>query len=81
MGVIINDKKNCFKVNKEKAYNNSIKFTNQLYSILGTSCNRMLIGKTFYKGLVLPNIIYASDVILYSKHELNELQKTDNKAY
>ena len=30
--------KNLFEIYKEKANNNSITFTNQLYSVLGTEC-------------------------------------------
>ena len=41
----------------------------------------MLIGKTFNKGLALPNILYANDVILYNKLEIKKLQVVDNKAY
>ena len=41
----------------------------------------MLKGKTFWKGLVIPNILYANDVIVFNKTELNNLQTSDNKAY
>ena len=41
----------------------------------------MLIGKTFWKGAVLPNILYGSDVINYNASELSNIQVIENKAY
>ena len=40
----------------------------------------MLIGKTFCKGLLLPNILCGKDIIVYNKSELEQLQKLNNKA-
>ena len=41
----------------------------------------MLIGKTYWKGLVLPNVLYGSEIIVFTKGELNRLQICDNQAY
>ena len=81
LGITIDNKRKCFKSHKVNLFNKALKYTSQIYSILGNACNRMLIGKTFYKGLVLPNILYASDVITFTESEINDLQKMDNKAY
>ena len=57
------------------------KFVNQIYSILGNSCNRMLIGKTYWKGLVLQVLLYCTEIIVFNEEELKKLQTCDNKAY
>ena len=80
LGVMVENKRKMFQGHKIKSFDKGIQFGNQLYSILGNSYNRMLIGKTFYKGLVLPNILYGQDIIVYNKSELEQLQKFDNKA-
>ena len=86
LGVIVENRRKMFLVwkclisYKIKSFDKGIQFGNQLYSILGNSYNRMLIGKTFYKGLVLPNILYEQDIIVYNKIELEQLQKFYNKA-
>ena len=80
LGVIVENKRKMFQGHKMKSFDKGIQFGNQLYSILGNSYNRMLIGKTFYKGLVLPNILYGQDIIIYNKSELEQLQKFYNKA-
>ena len=55
--------------------------TNTLYSVLGSACNKMLIGKTFWKGLAMPGFLYAQEVLNYSNSELESLQRADNKAH
>ena len=57
-----------------------IKLSNQVYTTLGSSCNRMLIGKTFWKGLALPKLLYASETIFYTR-DLEKLPTFDNRAY
>ena len=41
----------------------------------------MLIGKTYWKGLALPKILYATESIPFNKKELDKLQVIDNRAY
>lgn len=57
------------------------KMSNVLYSVLGRSCNRMLIGKTFWKGMALPYFLYGQEAILYNKGQIQKLQLTENKAF
>ena len=80
-GVLIDDKRGLFKSQKERIFNEAIKFRNQLFSVLGNCCNRLLFGKTYWKGLILPNLLYGNDVITFNKNELERLQKHDNAAY
>ena len=41
----------------------------------------MLIGKTFWKGLALPKLLYATECIPFNQKELDKLQVIDNRAY
>ena len=41
----------------------------------------MLIGKTYWKGLVLPNILYGTDVMGMRCDDIKKLQTLDNTAY
>ena len=81
LGLLIDDKRNCFDSQKKRIDNNAHKYLSQMFSILGNCCNRMLIGKTFWKGLALTNLLYGADVINFTKTELDNLQIKDNKAY
>ena len=81
LGLLIDDKRNCFDSQKKRIDNNAHKYLSQMFSILGNCCNRMLIGKTFWKGLALTNLLYGADVINFTKTELDNLQIKDTKAY
>ena len=81
LGIFIDDKKKCFNSHKDKVIEDAIKFSNQLYSVLGNAVNRLLIGKTFWKSLVLTNILYGNDIIVYNVAELKRLQIIENKAF
>ena len=54
---------------------------NQIFSVLGNCCNSMLIGKTFWKGLALPCLLYGTETISFNKTEIQNLQRLDNKAF
>ena len=81
LGILIDNKRNCYGSQKQKTMSTANKYVNQIYSILGKSCNRMLIGKTFWKGMVLPNLLYGAEVIPFNKVEISKLQVFDNKAF
>ena len=81
LGIMIENSRMCFNLQKKKLYESGLKFVNMIYSILGKCCNRMLIGKTYWKGLVLPNILYGTDVIGMRSEDISKLQTLDNMAY
>ena len=54
LSVIIDSKNKCFNSQKNKTLHNGLKLSNQIYSVLGNCCNRMLVGKTYWKVLALP---------------------------
>jgi hypothetical protein len=40
-----------------------------------------LIGKSYWKGVALPGILYGSSVIDFTKSDIEKLQKIENKVY
>ena len=54
------------------------KMANMTYSVIAKSCNKWLIGKTFWKGLVLPSVLYGTNVILLTENETRKLQIIEN---
>ena len=81
LGIIIENKRTIFQLQKAKIFESANKHANMMYSMLGKCCNRLLIGKTFWKGLVLPNILYGSDIIDFTIENIKALQVLDNRAY
>ena len=40
-----------------------------------------MIGKTFWKTICLPSILYASSILGYTQQEIEQLQRIENKVY
>ena len=81
LGIIIRNQKKWYLSNNKKAIEKANKLCNHLFSVLGNSCNRMLIGKTYYKGLALPNILYGQEIVIFNKNDLDKLQIIENRAF
>ena len=54
---------------------------NMTYSIIEKGCNMLLIGKTYWKGIALPSILYGVNVINLSEEEIDDLQNIKNSVY
>ena len=49
-------------------------------SVIEKSCHRVIMGETFWKGVVLPSALYGALVIDMRGEEIGKLQKADNTA-
>ena len=81
LGVTIGTGRDIFKKHKEETINKARRMAKITYSIIEKSCNRLLIGKTYWKGVVLPSILYANPIINWNETEIKELQVIENSVY
>ena len=81
LGVHINNQKNCFREHKEEMLKKAQSMANLTYSVVSKSCNKMLIGKTYWKSVVMPMLLHGSSVIDYKKEELRKLQSIENGVF
>ena len=51
------------------------------YSTIANACNKILIGKTFWKSIAMPSFLYASEILEYNEEELTTYQRIDNQVY
>ena len=55
LGVTVQNKKDCFKLHKKQCLSKARHRSNLMPAVIATSCNKILIGKTYWKnGLYLP---------------------------
>ena len=66
---------------KNNNFNKAKKMTNILHSVVARTYLRVEIGKTYWKGLVMPIFLYGAEVIDYNQSDLKQLQTIDNKTY
>ena len=81
LGILIRNQKKWYLSNNKKVIERANKLCNHLFSIIGNSCYRMLIGKTYYKRLALLNILYGQETVIFNKNDLDRLQIIENKAF
>ena len=55
--------------------------SNMTYSVIARSCNKILIGKTYWKGVVLPSVLFASSVVNWDKTGIGKLQTNENNVW
>ena len=81
LGVLIDGKRNMFDSQKKEMINKAKKMENMTYGIIERSCNRVMIGKTYWKDVVLPSILHAVEIIDLTKEEIKKLQIIENNIY
>ena len=81
LGIEIDNKRNYFKTQRDKIIQKARKMANITYSVIERSCNKLLIGKAFWKSIVLPSVLYGTNIINLTEDNINELQKIENSVY
>lgn len=51
LGMRINNKRNCFKIQNSLMMEKAAKMANMTYPVIAKSCSRLLIGKTYWKSV------------------------------
>ena len=81
LGMNICDGKDIFKLQKRDMINRAKWRMRETFSVIEKSCNRVLVGKTYWKCGVLPGILKSAEVMNFPNYLVEELQKQENKVY
>ena len=73
----MHNKKDCYKLQRTEA---TKKYSIMMPAIIAKSCNKILIGKTYWKSVALHAILHGTEAIYLSNTYLANLQKEENKA-
>ena len=74
LGVVVCNRRNCFCQHKKYKIQQARKMVSMTYSIIARSCNKLIIGKTYWKSVLLPDVLHASFVLTWTRKESDELQ-------
>ena len=80
LGIWVNDEKDMFKIHRQKKLESLERLTNMTHGIVKKACNRLIIGKTYFKSIVIPNVLYGSAVIDWNRKEERVLQTKQNEV-
>ena len=81
LGLMVENTKDIFRSQKIDIMDRAEKDSNRTYSVIERSCNKMLIGKTFWKGVILPAVLHGIGLMEMSKKEMKKLQAIENRVY
>ena len=81
LGVMLSNKRKLFQAHKLLIQEKAIRYANMTYSIIEKSVNKLLIGKTYWKNLVLPSLLHSIDVLTLTKTDIAKLQVIENGVY
>lgn len=51
------------------------------YSVIKQSCHKIIVGKTYWKSVVLPSLLHGSSVLSFTNTQMRELQRVENQVY
>ena len=81
LGVMVQAKRNVFEGQKNEKMKKKIKRLSMMTnSVIEKSCHRLMMGKTYLKGVVLPSSLYGAEVKDMKGEEIDKLQKAENTA-
>ena len=81
LGIEVENSRNIFKRQKKIMIEKAQKMGNMTYSVIKKSCNKLLIGKTYWKSLALPSILYGTNIMPITEGEINKLQVIENGVF
>ena len=81
LGVWISDGKDYFRKHKELVIGRARRMANITFSVIHKSCNKLLVGKTYWKNVVLPSLLHGNSVIIWNVAEMEKLQRSENAVW
>ena len=80
LGVKVTDKRKLYDEHKKEIIRRMQRMMNMTNCVIEKSVNRVMIGKTYWKSVVLPSVLYASAVIDFRKGEVEKMQRMENSV-
>ena len=81
LGIQINDDRDIFKNQKKLIVERLKKYKLMTNKVIETSCNRLMLGKLYWKQIIMTKALYGIGLMNINKKEVNEIQKIENETY
>lgn len=78
LGVKITIQRNCCRAYKNERINKASQLGDMTYSVTARCCNRLLIGKNYWKEHGLATVLYAAETQENTEEDLTNLQRIEN---
>ena len=81
LGICINDRRDIFKKHKVELVDKAEKMALQTYSMIERCCSRVVIGKTFWKTIVLPSVLTGIGLMTLTYKQRTKLQQIEDGVF
>merc|ERR1712240_717815 len=81
LGLEIDDDRDMFKSQRKIIIDKIKRYKPLTNQVIETSCNRLMIGKTFWKQVVMTWALHGVGLINLAKTEMDDLQVAENEGY
>ena len=81
LGITIDNKRELFETHKKDVLKKAYNYSNMVFMVTGKCVNKMLIGKAYWKNLVLPSLLYGTGVMTFNSKEISQLQGIENMTF
>ena len=81
LGIEVESKRDMYKKQKGNMMEKADRLEPRTYSTIKKSCDKLLIGKSYWKGAVLPTVLYGAGLYNVTKAEVKRLQTKENDCY
>ena len=81
LGTDVGDSRLCFGECQKGKIRLAEKKANLTFSIIARSCNKMVIGKTYWKSVVQPRVLSATAVMVWMGGEVEQMQRVENRVW
>ena len=81
LGLYLDDEDDIYRKQKEVMLSKAKTHENMTYQVVENSCNKVMIGKTYWKSMVLPTVLYGAGLMNVSEAQTNRVQSTENGVY
>ena len=81
LGIQICDEADIFKTHKEEVIKKAKEMANKTYWTISRCCNRVMMGKLYWKNIIIPSVLQCMGVLSFNIEEINKLQVIDYSVY
>ena len=81
LGVTVINKKKLFKEHINRMIQKAQKMANMTFGITQKCCNKLMIGKCYWKCLALPSFLHGVGVVSLTESDIKQLQTCENGVF
>ena len=81
LGLKITGDRKMFEKQKQELIKKAEGRATEISSIIETSCNKLLVGKTWWKNVIVPGVLTGVGVLSFTVEQVDRLQVIENRVY